>query len=65
MQPRTQMLCLYLSIRWVYVHLLEKSVFPQVLHIVPVPDNTIFHGIIYLQHLPTLRCFLPDHEVLK
>lgn len=41
-----------------------KRVVPQVFHVVPVPDNAIFHGVVDFQHRAELAGLIPHHEVL-
>lgn len=42
-----------------------EGVVPQVLHVVPVPDNAVLHGVVDLQHGAQLAGFVPDHQVLE
>lgn len=55
-----------LAIARVDVELLwAKGVVPQVLHVIPVPDNAIFHGVVHLQHGAQLAGLVPHHQVLR
>lgn len=50
----------------VYVELFwPEGVVPQVLHVVPVPDDAILHGVVDLQHRAQLAGLVPHHQVLK
>lgn len=45
-------------------HLLEESVIPKMLHVVPVPHNTILHRVAHLQHGAGSCCLVTAHDVL-
>lgn len=42
-----------------------EGVVPEVLHVVPVPDNTVLHGVVHLQHGAQLAGLIPHHQVLR
>lgn len=55
-----------LAVAGVDVELLwAKGVVPQVLHVIPVPDNAVLHGVVDLQHGAQLAGLVPDHQILE
>lgn len=54
-----------LAVAGVDVELLRaEGVVPQVLHVVPVPDDAVLHGVVDLQHGAQLAGFISHHQVL-
>ena len=41
-----------------------ESMIPDDVHVIPVFHNTIIHRIADIEHLPELRTFVTDHDVL-
>jgi hypothetical protein len=53
----------YLAAGSVHLELLLESVVPEVLHVVPVLDNTVLHGLSELQVGAVLGGEIADHDV--
>ena len=46
------------------LQLLVKGVVPQELHILPVSDDPVLHGLSYLEEISVLCGFVSDHDIL-
>ena len=44
---------------------LLKGVVPQMMHVLPVSDDAVLHGIGHLEHGPGIRGLFADHDVLE
>lgn len=54
-----------LTVLGVDVQLLgAEGVVPQVLHVVPAPDDAVLHGVVHLQHGAQLAGLVAHHQVL-
>lgn len=55
-----------LAVAGVDVELLRaEGVVPQVLHVVPVPDDAVLHGVVDLQHGAQLAGLVAHHQILE
>ena len=55
-----------LAVAGVDVELLwAKGVVPQVLHVIPVPDDAVLHGVVDFQHGAQLAGLVAHHQVLE
>ena len=46
------------------LELFVEGVIPEMLHVFPVLDDTVFHRLGELQIVPVLLCLIADHDVL-